>query len=88
MSIKKITSRIIHKHAVESDWIKAKNFIPMQGELIIYDQDETHSYERFKIGDGKTNVNQLAFADDTKANLEIVVLRSHPVLEHDFTEDF
>ena len=35
---------------------KATNFIPRQGEIIVYDVDATHTYERFKIGDGVTNV--------------------------------
>lgn len=71
MSEKTIKSRIIHKHAIESDWNKAINFIPMQGEIIIYDVDETHEYERIKIGDGATNVNSLPFANDIITNDEI-----------------
>lgn len=64
MSEKNIKSRIIHKHDLESNWILATNFTPKQGELIIYDIDDNHSYERFKIGDGKTNVNLLPFTED------------------------
>jgi hypothetical protein len=36
-------------------------FIPMQGELIVYDKDNNYSYERFKIGDGVTTVVNLPF---------------------------
>ena len=61
MSEKFLNSRIIHKHDVESNWNKATNFIPKQGQLIIYDIDDTHDYERIKIGDGTTNVNDLPF---------------------------
>lgn len=68
MSEKFLNSRIIHKHDVESNWNKATNFIPKQGELIVYDKDSTYTYERFKIGDGVTNVNSLPFADDTKVD--------------------
>ena len=68
MSEKTIKSRIIHKHAVESDWLKATNFIPKQGEIIIYDKDSTHSYERVKVGDGSTVVSSLPFIDDNKVN--------------------
>ena len=64
MSEKNITSRIVHKHDTETNWSKATSFIPKQGELIIYDIDETHDYERFKIGDGTQNVNALPFATD------------------------
>lgn len=56
-----IKSRIIFKHDTEANWKLAKNFIPKAGELIIYDKDSSHSYDRFKIGDGKTKVNDLSF---------------------------
>ena len=64
MSEKTINSRIIHKHDTEAHWSLAENFTPKQGEIIVYDIDSTHNYERFKIGDGATNVNSLPFADD------------------------
>jgi hypothetical protein len=65
MAEKRLNTRIVHKHSVESDWLKATNFIPMAGEIIVYDVDSTHSYERIKIGDGITNVNALPFVGDT-----------------------
>ena len=34
---KKIQSRIAQKHDLEVNWLKAENFVPMQGEIIIYD---------------------------------------------------
>jgi hypothetical protein len=55
--------RVVHKHDTEENWLKATNFIPKQGEMIIYDIDENYNYERFKIGDGVTNVNLLPFAN-------------------------
>lgn len=58
---KKINSRIVHKHDIEANWLKAVNFIPYLGELIIYDIDDNYSYPRFKVGDGETNVNKLPF---------------------------
>lgn len=61
MTEKIINTRIINKHAVESDWLKAVNFTPKQGEFIVYDKDSTYDYERFKIGDGTTPVNDLEF---------------------------
>ena len=61
MAEKIINTRIINKHAVESDWLKAVNFTPKQGEFIVYDKDSTYNYERFKIGDGTTPVNDLEF---------------------------
>ena len=44
---KTLNSRIIHKHDTESNWLKATNFIPKQGELIVYDVDENYTYQRF-----------------------------------------
>jgi len=58
---KLINGRIQHKHDVEANWLKAINFSPKEGELIIYDVDSTHNYPRIKIGDGETNVNALPF---------------------------
>lgn len=58
---KNINSRIIHKHDIEANWIKATGFIPKTGELIIYDPDENFAYARFKVGDGVTNINDLPF---------------------------
>lgn len=61
MASKELLTRIIHKHDLEVNWKKATNFIPKQGELIIYDIDDNYFYERFKIGDGVTLVNNLPF---------------------------
>ena len=62
MAEKNIKSRVIQKHDTEANWNLAINFIPKQGELIVYDKDSIYNYERFKIGDGVTNVNALPFA--------------------------
>lgn len=64
MSEKILSSRIVHKHDVEANWLKAVNFIPKQGEIIVYDSDGTYNYERIKIGDGETLVSALPFVDD------------------------
>ena len=61
MAEKNINARVIHKHDIESNWLKATNFIPKKAEIIIYDADDNYSYPRFKIGDGVTNVNELPF---------------------------
>ena len=71
MAEKNIKSRIVHKHDTEANWKKAINFIPKQGELIIYDIDSAYIYERIKIGDGVTNVNSLPFVNDIITNAEI-----------------
>ena len=62
--------RIVNKHDVEENWLKATGFTPKQGELVVYDVDDNYSYERIKIGDGIQNVNSLPFVDDAlKADL-------------------
>lgn len=64
MTEKVLSSRIIHKHDVAANWNKATNFVPKQGEMIVYDVDADYVYERIKIGDGTRNVNALPFVDD------------------------
>lgn len=59
-----INARIALKHSTEVDWQKAINFIPLAGEIIIYDADANNPV-RYKIGDGTTNVNALPFATGT-----------------------
>ena len=61
MAIKYINSRVIHKHDTEINWNNNSNFVPAQAEVIIYDKDENYDYERIKIGDGETPVNNLPF---------------------------
>lgn len=61
MSEKRINSRVILKHDTEAHWNSANNFIPLAGEVIIYDADDTHSYLRYKRGDGTTVAKNLPF---------------------------
>ena len=58
---KQIKTRLQQKHDVEANWKLATNFIPKDGELIIYDPDNTHPEQRIKIGDGSTKINNLPF---------------------------
>ena len=64
MAEKKINARIIHKHDTEENWNKATTFIPQKGEIIVYDIDSNHNYERIKIGDGEHTPNDLPFVTD------------------------
>lgn len=89
MSEKILNSRMVQKHDIEANWLKATNFTPLQGELIVYDVDENYSYERVKMGDGVTNVNELPFislqadwnqSDETKIDF----IKNKPIEE---TED-
>jgi hypothetical protein len=56
-----IKSRIVCKHDTEANWLNKADFIPNKSEVIVYDIDETHDYERMKLGDGVTPVNDLPF---------------------------
>lgn len=77
MAEKQINGRIVHKHDTEANWNKAINFIPKNGEVIIYDPDSTYSYARIKVGDGTTKVTSLPFIDNAiktvQANLSDTV---------------
>lgn len=65
MAEKTLNTRIQHKHDTEANWLKAVNFIPKIGEIIVYDSDENHATARVKIGDGVKTVIELAFIDKT-----------------------
>ena len=54
MPSKKIYSRFLQKHDIESNWNKATSFAPGAGEIIIYDTDDNNPAPRIKIGDGTT----------------------------------
>ena len=72
VSTKEFFTRIQHKHDIEDNWKKATGFKPLIGEIIIYDADETYSYQRIKIGDGKKTVSELPFFDgDVRAALGV-----------------
>ena len=72
--LKKLNTRIIHKHATASVW-NDSNFTPLQGELVIYDPSydstdgKTYTRERMKIGDGTHTIQELPFANEIDAKL-------------------
>lgn len=57
MANKTYQGRIVQKHDSSANWAKATNFIPLKGEIIIYDD-----LNKIKIGDGTTKVNDLNFS--------------------------
>lgn len=73
---KTIQGRIINKHGTENEWIlsvytdltksilRENPFIPLDGELIIYDPDSVCTHRRIKFGDGVTDVVDLPFIDE------------------------
>jgi hypothetical protein len=76
---KVVRSRISLKHDVDANWKTASNnnFVPKDGEVIIYDIDSNgsttdpkgHTVKRYKIGDGKTKVNDLPFVSDQSVDM-------------------
>ena len=78
----KVSAQHIQKHDIEANWLKAINFTPYKGQIIIYDSEfdkdnnildlpegrlSPYSYARFKIGDGIHNINDLPFANSPEA---------------------
>ena len=59
--------RIQIKHDIAANWAKAKNFVPLPGELIIYDgvlEDGIYIEQpRLKIGDGVHKLAELPFIE-------------------------
>lgn len=56
------------KNDTEAHWNLATNFVPKQGEVIIYSADDTHPFSRLKVGDGNTTVSNLPFIDAATLN--------------------
>ena len=56
MANKTFQGRIVQKHDTKANWEKATNFIPLKGEIILYDD-----LNEIKIGDGNTKINDLDF---------------------------
>ena len=56
MAHKTFQGRIVQKHDTKANWEKATNFIPLKGEIILYDD-----LNEIKIGDGTTKINDLDF---------------------------
>ena len=79
MAIKTLNSRVQQKHDIENNWNKAVNFIPLAGEIIIYDPDTAHSYARLKCGDGVTTVVNLPFMFEEEIKEAILIALSSPV---------
>lgn len=59
MANKTFQGRIVQKHDIEANWKKATNFVPLKGEIVVYDD-----LNKIKIGDGTTKVGDLAFTNN------------------------
>lgn len=63
MANKTFQGRIVQKHDTKTNWDKAINFIPLKGEIIIYDD-----LNKIKIGDGTTTVVKLPYSTTINYN--------------------
>lgn len=67
-NVKTIKTRIQNKYDVEKNWDQA-TFTPLKGEVIYYGPDKDadgnviHDYTRYKVGDGRTPINDLELTD-------------------------
>lgn len=59
MANKTFQGRIVQKHDTKANWDKATNFVPLKGEIVVYDD-----LNKIKIGDGTTKVGDLAFTNN------------------------
>ena len=71
MSEKRLNGRIVNKHDTQANWENAEDFVPMLGEIILYDIDENYDYERMKVGDGETTVGALPFVNGVISDEEL-----------------
>lgn len=77
---KTITTRISNKTDTEQNW-NSVDLVALNGELIVYSTDASHSSPRVKIGDGTTQVKDLPFIgatgdEDTPSVYENLLLNS------------
>ena len=75
-STKTIKGRISNKHGTEEYWVlsvytdttkttlRENPFVPLSGELIIYDPDSIDEPFRYKFGDGVRNIVELPFVSE------------------------
>jgi hypothetical protein len=90
MSVKSVKTRIQNKHDVAGNWTQATNFVPLAGELIVYDKDYDATsnptgskYPRIKIGDGVLNSETNTITGTTVSNLpffEAAYTNTEPLL--------
>lgn len=65
--------RTIQSHDIEDNWNSLPDFVPACGEIIFYDKDDSHTYVRYKVGDGVSSLRQLEFLMSIPAEGTIVM---------------
>ena len=89
-----INTRIQIKHDTTENWNNAIGFIPLPGELIVYDDYETKTYTveeygqvvtktinipNVKVGTGNAYVQDLAFIDESIRDIVMKHIQDHDV---------
>ena len=59
--IKQIKAKVVFKHETATNWALS-NYVPNQGEIVIYDGETDGEPQRFKLGDSEHIVKDLPFA--------------------------
>lgn len=74
-------ARVSQLHRTEAEWDKLPDFVPIQGEFVIFDPDKRHQYARLKVGDGDTKLKDLPFFIDSAIDDHITKRRLDEVID-------
>lgn len=89
-----INARIQLKRDTTENWNNARGFIPMPGEVIVYTDYETKTYEveeygkkvtktvkipNIKVGTGNAYVQDLAFVDEKTRDILMAHIQDHDI---------
>lgn len=61
-------ARVSQLCKTEAEWAGLPDFVPLQGEVVIFSPDKQYKYARLKIGDGKTLLRNIPFFIDSSVN--------------------
>lgn len=85
---KQINARIITKHDSAANWAKAINFVPKEGELIVYEPESVNggvsSVARLKVGDGVNKISNLKFITAPYVEKQ----NGYGLSKNDFTDNY
>jgi hypothetical protein len=54
-------ARVSQLNKTEQEWKAFSKWVPLAGEIVVYNPDEAYKYARIKIGDGKRTLQDLEF---------------------------
>ena len=82
-SNKEFKTRIQHKIDTPENWAKATNFIPLDGEIIIYDYSADEGLQnKIKIGDGSSYLADLPFINTNFYDNTLIYNAEEGTLSH------